>query len=156
MLPKDLIEYGKKFQLRKDFVPKKANEFIISIIKWFRNEFEIIKHEDITEDEGRDGSNVEDLFNFVISNKRGSIHQLTQLVICLLRSFEFQVRYIRTLEPRSINPLNHIDLNENIRRRRDKLPEISNPTIDSVSSIFDGKNMSSKNLSVYLSVYLVG
>jgi hypothetical protein len=143
MLPKELIEQGRKFQLRHTFVPINANEFIINIIKWFRNEFEILKYEDVTEDEGRDGSDVEDLFNFVIANRRGSIHQLTQLLICLLRSFEFQVRYIRTLEPRSVNPLNHIDLNENIRRRRDKIPEISIPSIDSISNIFGGRNMSS-------------
>ena len=40
---------------------------------------------------GRDGSCAEDLIDGVISNSAGSAHQLTQLLVALLRAIGFEV-----------------------------------------------------------------
>ena len=41
--------------------------------------------------QGRDGSCAEDLINGVIPNSAGSAHQLTQLLVALLRAIGFEV-----------------------------------------------------------------
>jgi hypothetical protein len=75
------------------------------IANWFKNTFKKMKDDDMTFDEGRDGSCATDLISDIIEKeKRGSAHQLNQLLVALLRALNFQVRYVIAIDPQSHRP----------------------------------------------------
>jgi hypothetical protein len=98
LLPTDLIHLAQKQR-------NTSVEDVEIMANWFRKEFKKMKDEDMTFDEGRDGCCVTDLISDIIEKeKRGSAHQLNQLLVALLRALNFQVRYVIAIDPQSHRP----------------------------------------------------
>lgn len=81
-------------------------DHVRDIVAWFNMTFTIIPNCSVTVEEGRDGSAAEDLLSALL-NRAGSLHQLTQLFVCLLRICGFDSRYICTMDPPGVHPRNH-------------------------------------------------
>ena len=72
--------------------------YLHRLMEWFRASFSIIKASDITEEEGRDGSDSKELRE-VVMRRAGSPHQLCQIFISLLRALRIPTRYVCTFHP---------------------------------------------------------
>jgi hypothetical protein len=77
---------------------------------WMRSSFKLIANSDMTFEEGRDGCCLEDLLEFVIPNRVGSLAQISQLCIALLTSFGYRCRLVACIDMVSLSPLDHPDL----------------------------------------------
>eukprot|EP00607_Mallomonas_marina_P003139 CAMPEP_0182438786 /NCGR_PEP_ID=MMETSP1167-20130531/86002_1 /TAXON_ID=2988 /ORGANISM="Mallomonas Sp, Strain CCMP3275" /LENGTH=751 /DNA_ID=CAMNT_0024632303 /DNA_START=33 /DNA_END=2289 /DNA_ORIENTATION=+ len=93
---------------------------IQSIMDWFQSNFTAIDSKDVTVDEGRDGSNPDDLC-VVIATRTGSCHQLTQLFVALLRALKWPCRYVCSLHPTPPRPTEYM---RHKKRRLGGLPGI--------------------------------
>jgi hypothetical protein len=92
---------------------------ILAVANWFKQEFTKLKDNNLTADEGRDGSDSEDLMIHIIPRKKGTAHQLNQLLIALLRALKFQVRYVIAIDPASFKPNQHPDIAARAKKETD-------------------------------------
>lgn len=84
-------------------------EHVRDIIAWFRTSFSVVSNCSVTAEEGRDGSAPEELL-MAIAKRGGSVHQLNQLFVALLRLCGFKTRYVCTLDPKGKHPRNFPEL----------------------------------------------
>jgi len=82
----------------------------IAHIRWMKDTFRLVSMKDMTVEEGRDGSFASDLVHFVLKNRAGSSHQLTQLFAAIMLSLGYKVRLVSTVDLVSCSPQEHPDL----------------------------------------------
>lgn len=82
-----------------------GEEHIRDMFAWFRTNFSVISNCSVTAEEGRDGSPPEELL-MTMAKKAGSVHQLNQIFVALLRLCGFRTRYVCTLDPPGKHPRN--------------------------------------------------
>lgn len=75
------------------------------VIAWFNMNFNVIPNCSVTAEEGRDGSSADGLLE-AFALRAGSVHQLTQIFVALLRVCGFQTRYVCTVDPVGTHPRN--------------------------------------------------
>lgn len=75
------------------------------LFAWMRSTFQIVSSRDVTDEEGRDGSNSEELETQVICRKAGSSVQVTQIFLALLSALGIRHRLAVLLSTRFLNPL---------------------------------------------------
>lgn len=85
-------------------------KYLESLARWMKATFKLIPNQDMTFEEGRDGSPIEDLLEHVIPNRTGSLAQITQLWFALLKSCMYQCRLVASIDPASLSPYEHPDL----------------------------------------------
>ncbi len=116
LLPSDLLQ---SLTIRSIFTIKD----VLDLNNWLSEAFERIPLSDLTEEEGRDGSNPDDLAATVITNKAASFNQFTQIFYSLLTSFNLRVRLICSFDPLSLSPHDYDDLGdeETVKVKRTRL-----------------------------------
>jgi len=77
---------------------------LLDIKCWMKNNFKIIASTEMTEDEGRDGSNTDELLEIVRNRKAGSLTQLYQLLLCLFTSLNIRCRLAVGWDMQSLSP----------------------------------------------------
>ncbi len=101
LLPLDLMD--------KD-AHNSPSSHIQSLFQWFKMAFQTLPNDSMTFEEGRDGSPINDLLDHVISKKVGSLSQICQLWVALLRSFDYKCRLVACFDSISLSPYDYPDL----------------------------------------------
>jgi Rad4 beta-hairpin domain 1/Rad4 transglutaminase-like domain len=85
----------------------RVDEHLRDIIAWFNLTFTLQSNQ--MNQQGRDGSN-QDVLLEVFMTKSGTLHQLTQIFIVVLRICNFNTRYVCSIDPIGKHPRNHPEI----------------------------------------------
>jgi hypothetical protein len=100
-------EWAQEHRFMLGMLSADVRNILANVGRWLKSEFRTLALGDVSVDEGRDGSSVDDVLSCVLRNRAGTCHQLNQLYCAVLCGLGGNVRYVRTIDGGSVHPADY-------------------------------------------------